>query len=470
MPLLSQVRPPWRPEYEEARSEAEGRRRQADDDAKQVTQQREAKLRGLLADIRRLSEECQASPEGNRDAVRARLDEAQKQARALANEVRAAVRAGAPPTGACDYGNPRFWEEAYERGDGEADEWYFPLTYMLDKMPPLNQLPSIAANKEPQCLVLGCGKSTASELMHKHGYGHIVGVDVAKSAIRAMREQHRGNQSLVYLAMDICKGGTATLKDASFDVVFDKGTLDAIFCTERGAFHLASAALSETARLLRPGGYFVLVTHSDRADWLCDEKYQWDVNLLRLDPPAPPEGSPDARLGDNYKHFKYYVFHCVKRVTKVPPPAPVTTSARSTSSSSTTVDSACGPDDTGGTVRFASARSATTTSTSSSSSTSSTTTTGNPAPQTVVLRGPPAAKARADMILRIARALVAFAFHKYHCACDVDEMMTTAKSVEERAYKVSGGMGIRFDAKMYRFIASKMTLACCQSLFAQGLK
>ena len=496
-----------RPEYEQAASERADERRKADELAKQTTRERNERLVELKAEIealKKLREESheQASSSSASAAsaaasaasaeptpeMKRKVVELAKQVSQARGEVAAATAAGAPPAGACDYGNPRFWEEAYARGDGEADEWYFELTYMVEKnaMPRVDSLPSVVANKEPQCLVLGCGKSTACELLHNHGYGHIVGIDIAKSAISAMRQQHRGHQDLVFLAMDVCKGGCATLKDASFDLVYDKGTLDAIFCAERDSFERAAAALGETARLLKPGGTFVLVTHSDRSDWLYDEKYAWHVNVLRLEPPAPPEDSPDARLGDNYKNFRYYVYHCEKHVTKAPPPPPpppqqqqqqpspptpvpakmdVSPSTSSTAMATTaTGTSTC--TSTSETETSASSSTSTSTSTASTSSPDRIMTPRRRSAQPANRNQPPGEEERARVSGSIARAMVAFAFFKYGCACDAAELASTTKQIEERAFNNSGGKGGAFDWKKYRCLASFMTIAGSKALFA----
>merc|ERR1712060_1024841 len=45
--------------------------------------------------------------------------------------------------------------------------------------------------------------------------------------------------------------------DESFDVVIDKGTLDALYS---GALPMVKAAIAEIERILRPGGVYIMVT------------------------------------------------------------------------------------------------------------------------------------------------------------------------------------------------------------------
>jgi len=84
------------------------------------------------------------------------------------------------------------------------------------------------------------------------------------------------------MVADLCELG-AEFPDASYDVVIDKATLDAIMCGEGSTDHVV-AALSEVQRVLKPGGTFISVTHGSPdqrtfyfkhpklADW--DMKYE----------------------------------------------------------------------------------------------------------------------------------------------------------------------------------------------------
>ena len=70
-----------------------------------------------------------------------------------------------------------------------------------------------------------------------------------------------------------------TVTPASFDVVVDKGLLDALLCSERGEV-AAWALLSGAAAALRPGGALICVSHVPSADF-----------QALLQPPSAEEGA-----------------------------------------------------------------------------------------------------------------------------------------------------------------------------------
>ena len=64
-----------------------------------------------------------------------------------------------------------------------------------------------------------------------------------------------------------------------FDVVLDKGTLDAILCGAESNRH-ASAMLSECMRVLKQDGRLMIITYgqpSSRMSYLEQSRYEWDV-------------------------------------------------------------------------------------------------------------------------------------------------------------------------------------------------
>ena len=96
---------------------------------------------------------------------------------------------------------------------------------------------------------------------------------------------------------------------ASFDAVIDKGLLDALLCSER---MVASSEryVAEVARVLRPGGVFVVVSFGApeiRLSFL-EGDYGWRVAARSLPKPnvdaaALPEGT--SPTDPNYFHFAY---------------------------------------------------------------------------------------------------------------------------------------------------------------------
>lgn len=70
--------------------------------------------------------------------------------------------------------------------------------------------------------MVGCGNSKLSGQMFKNGYSNVVNIDISPSVITQMKEQF---PDLVWQVMDATD---LQYKDGQFDVVMDKGTLDAL--------------------------------------------------------------------------------------------------------------------------------------------------------------------------------------------------------------------------------------------------
>jgi SAM-dependent methyltransferase len=76
-----------------------------------------------------------------------------------------------------------------------------------------------------------------------------VGIDVAYATVSMARARHR-DAALSFLVADVCR---LPLQSASFDVVFSNSTLDHFRSAEE-----FKSALSELARVLRPGGRMII--------------------------------------------------------------------------------------------------------------------------------------------------------------------------------------------------------------------
>ena len=68
-------------------------------------------------------------------------------------------------------------------------------------------------------------------------------------------------------------------KDGAFDVVIDKGLLDAMVCSD-GAVQNIQSMLSEIYRVLSPNGVYICISHGkedQRKKYLKNlKKYNWD--------------------------------------------------------------------------------------------------------------------------------------------------------------------------------------------------
>ena len=84
--------------------------------------------------------------------------------------------------------------------------------------------------KDDRILVLGCGTSRLSEEMYHDGYMNIINIDYSHIVIEKMKRKHQHLNKMQYLVMDITN---MTFDKNSFDVIIEKGTLDALVADEK---------------------------------------------------------------------------------------------------------------------------------------------------------------------------------------------------------------------------------------------
>ncbi|NWJ09950.1 MET13 protein, partial [Crypturellus undulatus] len=111
-----------------------------------------------------------------------------------------------------------------------------------------------------QVLVVGCGNSELSEQMYDEGLCEdIVNIDVSEAVVRQMQERSANRRPrMSYLQMDALQ---MDFPDAVFQVVLDKGTLDAILADEEAAtLAKADRMFAEISRVLQVGGRYLCIS------------------------------------------------------------------------------------------------------------------------------------------------------------------------------------------------------------------
>nr|XP_006128863.2 methyltransferase-like protein 13 [Pelodiscus sinensis] len=110
-----------------------------------------------------------------------------------------------------------------------------------------------------QVLVVGCGNSELSEQMYDVGYQDIMNVDISEVVIKQMRERNADRRpKMSFLVMDMLQ---MDFPDARFQVVLDKGTLDAILVDEEEAtLERVDRMFAEISRVLQVGGRYLCVS------------------------------------------------------------------------------------------------------------------------------------------------------------------------------------------------------------------
>ena len=147
------------------------------------------------------------------------------------------------------YATQRYWAARYAAvGAGDVFEWFL----SFDDLQPLLSF----VKRRSAVLDLGCGTSRLLCDMREAGYaGRLVGVDCAAAALRSVKERSEACR------VELVEADATTLApfaDATFDVVVDKGTVDALISGDAAA---ATEACAAAGRVLKRGGRFVVVSH-----------------------------------------------------------------------------------------------------------------------------------------------------------------------------------------------------------------
>eukprot|EP00455_Lapot_gusevi_P008564 TRINITY_DN13751_c0_g1_i3.p1 TRINITY_DN13751_c0_g1~~TRINITY_DN13751_c0_g1_i3.p1 ORF type:complete len:177 (-),score=15.66 TRINITY_DN13751_c0_g1_i3:37-543(-) len=139
------------------------------------------------------------------------------------------------------------------------------------------QLPPL--DKSLPMLVLGCGNSELSFDFCQDGWSDIVSVDYCSLVIEQMKQKYSHVHALQFDVQDV---RSMTYADASFAYIIDKGTLDAVTCLENPEVQVHQM-ISEVFRLLRDGGRYLVITHSDpsrRLEYF--RRMNWQIYHLDL--------------------------------------------------------------------------------------------------------------------------------------------------------------------------------------------
>ncbi|CAK9290669.1 unnamed protein product [Gordionus sp. m RMFG-2023] len=123
------------------------------------------------------------------------------------------------PKHTSDFSKTKFWDKFFENLGDKNFEWY------ADYKDFSNILFDCIV-KTDKILIIGCGNSNLSNSLYKEGYVNIINIDSSKKVIKSCSEK---NKKLGY-DMDFINMDVLNMKFAEndFNVVFDKGTLDAL--------------------------------------------------------------------------------------------------------------------------------------------------------------------------------------------------------------------------------------------------
>lgn len=185
----------------------------------------------------------------------------------------------APPR----YEATEYWESRYQVHQ-EPYDWLHDYTT-------LRNIVERVANDDCRILNVGCGNSLLPEEMYDDGYINIVNVDISPTVVDHMRSRNQETRpEMQWLEMDATR--MPTFADGSFDLILDKGTLDAFACGKNKAQQM-STYLVEVLRVLRSGGVLLCISFglpTDRLVYL--NAPELDLNVSYEELPSKPGQLP----------------------------------------------------------------------------------------------------------------------------------------------------------------------------------
>jgi SAM-dependent methyltransferase len=145
-----------------------------------------------------------------------------------------------------------YWDSFFRDRGQEAFEWY-------------GEFQDLAGNlfrrikREDRILVIGCGNSNLSACLYDKGFKNITNLDFSDTVIEEMRTKNTERDQMRWIVGDMTN--MSGLENESYEVVLDKGALDALV-SENSEFHAQQAAsmFNEISRVLVPKGRYACIT------------------------------------------------------------------------------------------------------------------------------------------------------------------------------------------------------------------
>lgn len=185
------------------------------------------------------------------------------------------------------YGEKEYWNSRYEK-QTETFEWFQSWSHFQPHVSKYLQ------NTQGSAMNLGCGNSAMSSELVTSGFSKVVNIDISDKVIKQMKDKYSSESRLEWEVMDCTK---MTFTNSSFDYVFDKGTLDTLMCCDNSA-KIVSATIKEISRILKPGGFFILVSYGNPNT---RRKYFENAGLSIVDTITVP------KPGIESSHFVYVI-------------------------------------------------------------------------------------------------------------------------------------------------------------------
>lgn len=190
------------------------------------------------------------------------------------------------PTNHEEFRRKEYWDEFFIKRKSEAFEWYGKFADFAPFLQSL-QLP-----QESSILVIGCGNSDLSADLYDFGYHNVTSIDFSTLVIEEMKQKNAVlRPEMEWLVMDMTMMIDFTRSDRKFDIVLDKGALDALMSVDSAETKMKSIQMfHEIQNVLKSKGSYLCITLAESyiassiVDYFCTSEWQVDLFLLPNDP------------------------------------------------------------------------------------------------------------------------------------------------------------------------------------------
>ncbi|XP_069356733.1 eEF1A lysine and N-terminal methyltransferase homolog [Maniola hyperantus] len=173
-----------------------------------------------------------------------------------------------------EFSEKDYWNKFFKKRGNKAFEWYgeyLELCTHLHKY----------IKRTDAILIPGCGNSSLSADLYDIGYPNITNIDVSEVVIKQMKAINSHRTCMKFHYMDALN---MTFENDEFNVVLDKGTLDALMPDDsRETIERIDKYFNEIKRVLKIGGRYVCITllqsHilSKLVEFFCDKSWMFRV-------------------------------------------------------------------------------------------------------------------------------------------------------------------------------------------------